>query len=175
METEIAELNSLPSSVQDDLKQHIASDSYDLIAIDPEFSDTANFCEKYGFSSLEGANCIVLKCKKEGERSYAVALIRADSRLDVNKTCKKALAVSKVSFADQNDAVELTGMEYGGITPIGLPKDWKILVDPQVLDVPKIIIGSGVRSSKIHIEPSEVLKLPNAELVENLSQTASSI
>ena len=42
-----------------------------------------------------------------------------------------------------------TGMEYGGITPVGLPDGWPILVDEAVAALDWIVIGSGIRGSKI--------------------------
>ena len=41
--------------------------------------------------------------------------------------------------------MEETGMEYGGITPVGLPERWRLFVDASVLDLDVAVIGSGVR------------------------------
>ena len=46
-------------------------------------------------------------------------------------------------------AVAETGMEYGGITPIGLPPAWPLLVDGAVVATPEVIVGSGLRRSKL--------------------------
>ena len=62
----------------------------------------------------------------------AACLVLASDRADVNKTVRKHLDVRKISFASMEDAVAQTGMEYGGITPVGLPADWPILVDTAV-------------------------------------------
>ena len=59
-------------------------------------------------------------------------MVLATDRADVNKTVRKHLDVRKISFAGMDDAVGQTGMEYGGITPIGLPASWPILVDDAV-------------------------------------------
>ena len=40
-------------------------------------------------------------------------------------------------------------MEYGGITPVGLPEAWRVLVDAACLDIEAAVIGSGVRRSKL--------------------------
>ena len=89
----------------------------------------------------------------------------ATTRADVNGIVRKHLDARKISFASMDTAVSLTGMEYGGITPIGLPADWPILVDQNVVDQQRVIIGSGVRGSKL-LAPSEVLAaLPGAEVL----------
>ncbi len=53
-------------------------------------------------------------------------------------------------------------MEYGGITPIGLPGDWPVLVDDAVVAAGDVVIGSGLRRSKILLPAAELLSLPNA-------------
>ena len=75
-------------------------------------------------------------------------MVRADTRADVNNLVKRTLDVRKASFLATERAVEETGMEYGGITPVGLPAGWRLLVDASVLDIDVAVIGSGVRQSK---------------------------
>ncbi len=62
----------------------------------------------------------------------AACMVLATTRADVNGLVKRELDVRKASFAPMETAVELTGMEYGGITPIGLPADWPLFVDAAV-------------------------------------------
>ena len=60
-------------------------------------------------------------------------------------------------------------MEYGGITPIGLPENWPILVDRRVVDTEVVVIGSGVRRSKILIAGQIVSRLAGAQVIDDLS------
>jgi prolyl-tRNA editing enzyme YbaK/EbsC (Cys-tRNA(Pro) deacylase) len=137
--------------------------------IDPELADTAQFCERYGSPLDASANCVVVAGKRSGEQRYAACLVLATTRADVNGVVRKRLDVRKASFAPMADAVELTGMEYGGITPIGLPEGWPLLIDSRVAAGAELVIGSGVRRSKLLI-PGEVLaKLPGAEVVDDLA------
>jgi prolyl-tRNA editing enzyme YbaK/EbsC (Cys-tRNA(Pro) deacylase) len=57
-------------------------------------------------------------------------------------------------------------MEYGGITPIGLPADWPIIIDSRVHATDKIIIGSGLRSSKLLVPGSLLASLPNSMVLD---------
>ncbi|HEU5108460.1 MAG TPA: YbaK/EbsC family protein, partial [Micromonosporaceae bacterium] len=91
-------------------------------------------------------------------------------RADVNGVVRRRLDVRKASFAPMTEAVQLTGMEYGGITPIGLPKDWPVLVDARVAAAPHVIIGSGVRHSKIALPGPALALLPHAEVVSDLAR-----
>ena len=101
--------------------------------IDAELADTAAFCEAYGVALDESANCVIVAGRRGEVTRYAACVVLATTRADVNGVVRKLLDARKASFAPMDDAVELTGMEYGGITPIGLPADWPILVDARVV------------------------------------------
>jgi len=138
--------------------------------IDAELADTAAFCEAYGSPMSASANCVVVAGKRAGEVRFAAALVLATTRADVNGVIKKRLDVRKASFAPMDDAVELTGMAYGGITPVGLPAGWPILIDKAVAEAPELVIGSGIRGSKIFIPGSALASLPGAEVIDGLAK-----
>ncbi|GAA4541789.1 YbaK/EbsC family protein [Amycolatopsis samaneae] len=145
-------------------------DALGVVEIDPELADTAAFCEAYGSPLDASANCVVVAGKRAGEVRFAAALVLATTRADVNGTIKRRLDVRKASFAPMDEAVELTGMAYGGITPVGLPSDWPILVDKAVAEAPELIIGSGVRGGKLLIPGPVLATLPGAEVIEGLGR-----
>lgn len=140
--------------------------------IDPELADTAAFCEAYQVGLDISANCVIVAGKRGGEVRYAACVILATTRADVNGVVRRQLDARKASFAAMADAVALTSMEYGGITPIGLPKDWPILVDSAVTTAPYVIIGSGVRHSKIAIPGAALASLPQAQTLPDLATPA---
>ncbi len=137
--------------------------------IDPAAADTAAFCERYGVSPAESANCVVIAGRRDGETRYAACVILATTRADVNNVARRELDVRKASFAAMDTAVELTGMEYGGITPVGLPAAWPVLVDALVADTPAVVIGSGVRRSKLVLPGKLLAGLPGARAIEGLA------
>src|SRR5690349_9774091 len=113
--------------------------------IDASLADTAAFCEAYGVGMDEGANCIVVAGSRGETTTYAACMVLGTTRADVNGVVRKLLEARRASFAPMDDAVARTGMEYGGITPIGLPADWVILVDSRVAELPHAIVGAGIR------------------------------
>jgi prolyl-tRNA editing enzyme YbaK/EbsC (Cys-tRNA(Pro) deacylase) len=133
--------------------------------IDPALADTAAFCAAYAVPMEVSANCVVVAGKRAEKSIMAGCLVLATDRADVNKTIRKHLDVRKISFAGMADAVRRTGMEYGGITPVGLPPDWPILVDSAVAALDWILIGSGIRRSKIIISGASAAQLPRAEVL----------
>ena len=140
-----------------------------VVEIDPAVADTAAMSEAYNLPLDIGANCVVVGGKREGHERIAACLVRADTRADVNNVVKRTLDVRKCSFLPTERAVEESGMEYGGITPVGLPAEWRLLVDSRVLDLDVAVIGSGVRHSKLLLPGRLAAELPGAEVVDGLA------
>ena len=137
--------------------------------IDPGLADTAEFCSAYDVGLDVSANCVVVSGKREGEVRYAACVILATTRADVNGVVRRYLDVRKASFAAMDTAVAETGMAYGGITPIGLPADWPLLVDAAVAGTEDVVIGSGVRGSKLVLPGKALADLPGAEVIAGLA------
>jgi prolyl-tRNA editing enzyme YbaK/EbsC (Cys-tRNA(Pro) deacylase) len=138
--------------------------------IDPDLADTAKLCEAYDVPLEVSANCVVVSGKRAGEARVAACVVLATTRADVNNVVRKRLDVRKASFVPMDDAVASTGMEYGGITPIGLPPEWLIMVDAAVAKLPYAVLGSGVRRSKLVIPGAVLAGWPGAEVVDDLAR-----
>lgn len=143
-----------------------------VAAIDPELADTANFCEAYGVPLEASANCVVIAARRGGETRLAACVVLATTRADVNGVVRRRLEARKASFAPREEAVRQTGMEYGGITPVGLPQEWPILVDAAVVAQPLVVVGSGLRRSKLVLPGAALAELPGAEVVDGLARPA---
>ena len=141
---------------------------YELMEIDPAFADTAACCEKYGLPLESAGNTIVVASKKE-PRQFSACVVKATTRLDVNRAVRGLMGVSKVSFASAEETKTLTGMMLGGVTVFALPPDLPIYVDDRLMELPWVILGSGSRSSKIKIAPDVFRRLPNATIVPGLA------
>ncbi len=145
---------------------------YELMEIDPAFADTAACCEKYGLPLESAGNTIVVASKKE-PRQFSACVVKATTRLDVNRAVRGLMGVSKVSFASAEETKTLTGMMLGGVTVFALPPDLPIYVDDRLMELPWVILGSGSRSSKIKIAPDVFRRLPNATIVPGLAVDAA--
>lgn len=138
--------------------------------IDPGLADTAAFCEQYGVSMEESANCVIVAGRRGGETTLAACVLLATTRADVNGLIRRHLGVRKASFAPTEVAVAATGMEYGGITPVGLPDGWPLLIDAAVAAAPRIVVGSGLRRSKLSIPGAALAALSRAEVLSDLGR-----
>jgi prolyl-tRNA editing enzyme YbaK/EbsC (Cys-tRNA(Pro) deacylase) len=141
---------------------------YEVIQIDPDFADTAQFCAKYGIPLDQSANTIIVASKKE-PKQYCACLVLATTRLDVNHAVKKLMGASRVSFASADETKALTGMLIGGVTVFALPDGLPIYVDERVMAPGWIIVGGGGRSTKIKLAPDALRRLPNVAVVPELA------
>lgn len=144
--------------------------SVEVTQIDPDLADTQALVDATDVLLEESANCIVVLGRRSEVERIAAALVLATTRADVNTTVRKTLDVRKASFMPMERAVADTAMEFGGITPVGLPGDWPVLVDSRVVDTERVVIGSGLRRSKLRLPGALVADLPGAQVVEGLAR-----
>ena len=144
------------------------ADGVAVVEIDPDLADTAAMSAAYAVPLAESANCVVVSGRRDGQERIAACVVRADMRADVNSLVKRTLDVRKASFLSMERAVEESGMEYGGITPLGLPATWPLLLDAAVLEQPWVVVGSGLRRSKLVLPGALLASVPGAEVVHGL-------
>ena len=169
LELEPARLDLLAGPVAAALARipSIAADAH-TVAIDPDLADTATLSERFGLDPEASANCVIVLGKRGGEIRPAACVILASTRADVNGVVRRTIDTRKCSFAPQDWAVAETGMEYGGITPVGVPEGWPILVDRAVTEQPWVLLGSGLRRSKLALPGAALAELPGAQVLDNL-------
>src|SRR5271165_1292415 len=143
--------------------------SYTVLECTPELADTAVFCEQYHVPLDQAANKILVASRKVEQAKYAVCVVLGTTRLDVNQKVCELLGVKRASFADADTTVQRTGMLIGGVTVIGIT-DLPIYVDSAVMRQPQVVMGGGNRSSKLLLDPHELLKLPNVEVIAGLAR-----
>lgn len=165
-------LDELTAPVADavrDWQGTVPADRIFYVDTDPRWADTAVFVEHYGRDLLErSANCVVVAGKRAGETRLAACVVLSTTRADVNGVARRQLGARKASFASMETATGETGMEYGGITPLGLPTGWPVLVDAAVADLPYVLVGSGRRRGKLLVPGKALAELPGAVVLEGL-------
>ena len=158
------ELNELHPSVVQAL--HNLNIDYKVMQCDPQMADTAAFCEHYSIPAERTCNTILGAGKIEPIK-FACCVILANCKLDVNKKVCQLLGVKRCSFATAEQTREVTAMQIGGVTPVGIPPI-PIYIDSAVMANPEVVLGGGNHSTKLLLNPSELLKLPLAEVVAGL-------
>lgn len=146
-----------------------ADQPFEVWDCDPNFADTAAFCDHYDVSPDHSANTILVK-SKSGPQKFAVCVVLATCRLDVNHTIRKRLGARKASIATAEETKEITGMEIGGVTPLALPPGLTVWVDSEVINRDYVILGGGNRTSKLKVNPQSFGQLFEFEIVSGLGK-----
>jgi Cys-tRNA(Pro)/Cys-tRNA(Cys) deacylase len=77
---------------------------------------------------------------------------------------RKFLGQSRVSMASEAELLAATGYTVGAVSPFGLPRPMRVLVDEQVFDQQEVSIGSGVRGTTVILAAADLRRaLPEAE------------
>lgn len=166
----MTDLSMLHPAVRDAVERHALV--VETLECQPDLADTAAFCEHYGFALEQAANTILVASKKLDPARYAVCVVLGTTRLDVNRKVAELIATKKLSFADADTTIELTGMLIGGVTAVGI-EDQPVYIDAAVMQQTQVVMGGGNRSSKLLLAPSELLKLPNLLVVDGLANPAA--
>lgn len=161
---------ALRTAVEQGGESATAARTVRVTAIDPELADTAAMTQAYGLTLEISGNCVLVAGSRAGEERVAACVVRATTRVDVNTGVRKLLDVRKASFLPMETAVADSGMEYGGITPLGLPERYRVMLDADLAPDETVIIGSGIRGSKLVLPGSALALLADAELVERLGR-----
>ena len=144
------------------------SANFETMECDPDLADTAQFCDAYDIPLEQSANAIMLASKKP-LGVYAVCLVLATHRLDINGVARREMGVRKVSFAPPELTAEVTGMVMGGVTPFSLPTDVPVLVDSAVMRPQWVVVGGGSRDMKVKVDPEVFTRMPTVRIVEGLA------
>jgi len=142
--------------------------AYEWLLCDPDFADSAAFCERYGYP-LENTGNTIIVASRRGPKQYAACVVQASSQLDVNHTVRRLMGVRRLSFASAEETATLTGMALGGVTPFHLPDNLPLYVDAPVVALDYVILGAGSRSAKVKVSPAVFDEIPNARVVPGLS------
>jgi prolyl-tRNA editing enzyme YbaK/EbsC (Cys-tRNA(Pro) deacylase) len=166
----LSRLDLVADPVRAALQGWAGADAVGVVEIDPDLADTAALAEAFDLPLAASGNCVVVGGRRDGVERVAGCVVRADTRADVNTLIRKRLDVRKASFLSMDQAVSESGMEYGGITPIGLPAGWRLFVDAVLLDQDAVVVGSGLRRSKLFVPGRVLADIPGAEVVEALGR-----
>ena len=132
--------------------QHIAIRTVaDVEAIAPHFLESMVKC--VAFRVKDGA--LVLVAARGMQR---IDYKRVATHLGVNRRMLRSLSPESVS-------AEL-GVEPGGVAPIPLAPDHKLLIDEDVMTLPNIIVGSGLFTVTFEMAPDALVAATQADVLK---------
>jgi prolyl-tRNA editing enzyme YbaK/EbsC (Cys-tRNA(Pro) deacylase) len=140
-----------------------------VAAIDPDHADTGTLNAVHGLPPEASANCVVVAGRRGGVERVAACVVPATTRADVNTRVRGLLDARKASFLPTDRATDESAMEHGGITPVGLPSAWRVLVDDRFAAPGTLaLMGSGLRRSKLLMPGDLLCAAPWVEVVSGL-------
>ena len=163
-------LDLVASSAAEALRDWPWAEQIAVCEIDPDLADTAALTSAFDLPLAASGNCVLVAGARAGDERIAACVVPANTRADVNTLVRRELNVRKASFLSMDRAVAESGMEYGGITPVGLPTAWRLLVDAALIGEGVVCVGSGLRRSKLLIPGPLLAHLPGAEVIEGLGR-----
>ena len=96
---------------------------------------------------------------------FVMVLMAGREQVDWRKL-RKRVGRSRVRMATEDEVVEVTGYHIGTVTPFGIRKQIKVLIDASVLKEEEISIGSGVRNTALILKSTDLRRaLGEAEII----------
>ena len=100
-----------------------------------------------------------------GQDEFRMALVAGPAQVSW-KTLRKHLGQSRLTMATEEEVLAVTGYVPGTVSPFGLPRPLKVLIDPSVLDEDEVSIGSGMRGVAVILQSVDIQRgLPDTEVV----------
>ena len=100
-----------------------------------------------------------------------LAVIPGNSKLDL-KALAAAVNEKKVQIPTQREAEEFTGLQAGGISPLGLiNRGFQVILDRSAEQQSAIHISGGQRGLNIKLAVKDIIRLTNARLAQIAAPT----
>ena len=102
------------------------------------------------------------------ENEYLMVLVAGPKQISW-KALRKHVGQSRLTMASEDEVFAVTGYRIGTVSPFGLPRPLRILIDEGVLMENHVSIGSGIRNVAIMMKSAELRRaLSDAEIVSLL-------
>lgn len=118
--------------------------------------------EKLGIDISQVFKTLMLETDKSG---IALACLPGTHELDLKKAAKSS-GSKKAVMTQVSDLKKLTGYIRGGVSPLGVKKNYPVFLDRSCLQFDFISISAGMRGLQILINPEDLIKLSRAQVCD---------
>lgn len=135
---------------------------YALMEYEVDESDLSavSVAQKVGLDIVEVYKTLVARGDKTG---VIVACIQGDQELNL-----KGLATlsgnKKVEVVSLKEVQPLTGYIRGGVSPIGMKKNYPVFIDLGVIKQGKVAVSAGLRGFQLYLNPNDLISITQAQL-----------
>lgn len=106
-----------------------------------------------------------------GEDEFAMALVAGPAQISWKKL-RKHMGQSRLTMATEEEVLAVTGYRVGAVSPFGLPRPLRMLVDPGLLREEVLSLGSGIRGTAIMMTAADLMTaLGEPEVVELVGES----
>lgn len=131
-----------------------------------EFIDGVHIADMLGQRYDMSFKTIVTIGKSGG---YYVFALPVDKELDLKKAAKAA-SEKNVELLPVKDINKVTGYIRGGCTPIGMKKQYPVIIHESALVFDEIIISGGRIGEQIFILPKDLLSVTNGKTADVIKE-----
>ena len=89
--------------------------------------------------------------------AYAMVLVAGPQQVDW-KALRRHLGQSRLTTATADEVRDVTGYEIGAVSPFGLPRPVRVLLDESVTAENEVSIGSGERGMTVILRTADLLR-----------------
>ena len=102
---------------------------------------------------------------------FLMVLVAGPAQIDWKKL-RQLVKRSRVRMATEKEVLDVTGYRVGTVSPFGLKKPVKVMIDSSVLREEEVSIGSGVRNTAIIMKSADLQRvLVDSEIVSLLESS----
>ncbi|MCI0609243.1 MAG: YbaK/EbsC family protein [Anaerolineae bacterium] len=102
---------------------------------------------------------------------FVMVLVAGSEQVDWKKL-RQLVRRSRVRMATEDEVLEITGYRVGTVSPFGMARQVKVMIDASVLRMEEVSIGSGVRNTAIILKSADLRRaLGDAEMVSLLEES----
>jgi Cys-tRNA(Pro)/Cys-tRNA(Cys) deacylase len=133
-----------------ELKEYV-SDESDLSAV--------NVARKIGLPVEQVYKTLVARGDKTG---IIVACIQGDQELNL-KSLAALSKNKKVELVPLKEIQPLTGYIRGGVSPLGLKKNYPVFIQVDILKLEKVAVSAGMRGLQLFLQPGDLIAVTGAQ------------
>lgn len=127
-----------------------------------EYGSAVETAEQNGLNAAQIFKTLVTQGDKTG---IIVAVVSGDKHLHFKKLAK-ITGNKKMSMLPLKELTSVTGYIRGGCSPLGMKKDFPVVLDAAAKDFTKIYVNAGKRGTLMLLKGEDLVKVCRAELAD---------
>lgn len=140
---------------------------YEVLQYPDDIRDAEEVAEALGLPYFTVYKTLIVEAvdRPDLKKPY-IALVASDDQLDLKKMAS-LVGVKKMRLASHKDAEAWTGLQVGGISPLGLlDKQWQVYLDQPATDNQHIVISAGQRGYQLRVPVIPLVSVIRARLAD---------